>query len=199
MIEKAERTIGGERRKPERKPRQLHGHRIDIHAIEGTLGHGSPDRDPFRFTDVARVARAGPHEGRLVGLSQIAAGGNQKCAASHRRIDDAQSKNRVGIRIAYQWREGPPHQVVRNRLWRVERAGRLPNPGSAFEGHTCSIDARFVVEQRLVHGAELLNAKVAIGDTLATSAIDGRPCRQCQDRAPRGVIVEAATLGQRCP
>ena len=62
-----------------------------------------------------------------------------------------------------------------------------------------ALDARLVVEQRLVDGAELLDAEIAVGDALAPSAIGRRPRRQRHDRPPRGAIVEIAALGERRP
>ncbi len=48
MIEKRQRPIGGERRQPQRQPRELHRHRIEIDAVETALGDGPPQMDPLR-------------------------------------------------------------------------------------------------------------------------------------------------------
>src|SRR5438067_3344451 len=45
------------------------------------------------------MAASCPNESRLVRGSQIAAGGHEKCAASHRRIDDPELKDPLGFGI----------------------------------------------------------------------------------------------------
>ena len=47
MIEEAERPIAGERGQPQRQPGELHGHRIQVDAVQTAFGHGSADRRPF--------------------------------------------------------------------------------------------------------------------------------------------------------
>ena len=98
MIEKAERPIGGQRRQPERQPRELHGHRVQIDAVQAALGDRAPNGGPLCVADVARVAGAGADQRRLVRARQIAAGGHQKRAAAHRRIDDPELQDVVRCR-----------------------------------------------------------------------------------------------------
>ncbi len=43
MIEKGERTIGRERRKPQRQSSELHRHRIDVHAVQTALRDRAPE------------------------------------------------------------------------------------------------------------------------------------------------------------
>ena len=58
MVEKRQRPIGGERRQPERQPRQLHRHRVQIDAVEAPLGDRAPNRRSLVLADVARMAAA---------------------------------------------------------------------------------------------------------------------------------------------
>jgi len=44
VIEEAERAIAGEGRQPQRQPRKLHRHRIQVDAVQTSFGHGSADR-----------------------------------------------------------------------------------------------------------------------------------------------------------
>ena len=44
VIEKRQRPVGGERRQPERQPRELHRHRVDVDAEQTSLGDRPPDR-----------------------------------------------------------------------------------------------------------------------------------------------------------
>ena len=58
MIEKRQRPIGRERGQPERQPRQLHGHRIEIDAVETAFGDRPADGGALVLADVARMAAA---------------------------------------------------------------------------------------------------------------------------------------------
>ena len=127
VIEKAQRPIGRQRREPERQPRELDGHRVQVDAVQASLGDRSPDGDPVRVADVARVAAAGANERGLVRGREIPAGGDEKRAAAHRRIDHAQLQDAFGRRVAHERCERPPDEVVGDRLRRVERPGRLAN------------------------------------------------------------------------
>ena len=66
VIEKAERPIAGKGRQPQRQPGKLHGHGIQVDAVQTAFGHGSADRGALVLADVARVAAAGPDERRFV-------------------------------------------------------------------------------------------------------------------------------------
>ena len=48
MIEERQRPIAAERREPQRQPRQLHGHGIDVHTVEALLRHQPPECRPAR-------------------------------------------------------------------------------------------------------------------------------------------------------
>ena len=127
------------------------------------------------------------------------AGGDEKRAAAHRRIDDPQLQDAIGRGVAHQRAERAAHQIVGDRLRRVE-ACRSPcaRRSRARSDDGCRrVDARLVVEQRFVDGAELLDAEIAIGDPLAARAVGSRPRRQRDDRPPRRLVVQVAPLGER--
>ena len=171
VIEKAERTISGERGEPQREARELDRHRVEVDAVQDALGDRPPHPDPVGFTDVGRMTASGPHQRGLVGAREKPAGGDEEGAAAHRGIDDAQPEDLIGRRIAHQRAERPPHHVVRDRLRRVERAGRFSHTRAGLQRNQSAVDARLVVEQRLVYGAQLFDAEVAIGDALATGFV----------------------------
>ena len=78
-----------------------------------------------------------------------------------RKLQDAIRRGFVHERT-----ERAPDQVVRDRLRRVERAGRLADAGAGVKRYRSAVDLRRVVQQRLVDGAELLDAEIAIRDAL---------------------------------
>ena len=197
VIEKAERTIGRERGQPQRETRELDGHRVEVDAVQAAFRDRSPDADALGVADVGCVTVSTAYERSLVGVRQKPAGGHEERAAAHRRIDDAQLQDVLGRRVAHQRAERAANQVVRDRLRRVEGSGRFAHAGAGLKRDGSAFDARFVVEQRLVDGAELLDAEIAVGDALASRAIRSRPRRQRHDRPPRRVIVQIAALGER--
>ena len=132
VIEEAERPIGGERRQPERQPRQLHGHGIQVDAVQAALGDRAADGRRARArSEIARMAAARSNERRFVGGGEIAAGGDQKRAAAHRRVDDSKLQDAFGRGVADERSERPADKVVGDRLRRVERAGRFADARSA--------------------------------------------------------------------
>ena len=58
VVEKRQRLVGGERGQPEREPRQLHRHRIEVHAEQTARRDLAPQRRAVGGRDVVRVPRA---------------------------------------------------------------------------------------------------------------------------------------------
>ena len=199
MIEEAQRTIGGERREPERQARELHRHRVEIDAVQAAFGDRASNGRAFRLADVARETAARLDERRLVRGREISARGHQKGAAAHRRIDDAEAQDVLRRPAADERPERPTDDEVGDRLRRVERARRLPDSGSRLQRDAVALDDGRVVEQRFVDGAELLDAEIAVRDPLAPAARRRGPRRQRDDGAARGVVVEIAAIGERRP
>ncbi len=56
---------------------------------------------------------------------------------------------------------------------------------------------RDIVEQRLVDGAQLLDAEVAVSDRFAARSVGGGPGRQRQHRTSNRLVVEIAAFGER--
>ena len=185
MIQKRERAVGGKRREPERQPRQLNGHRVQIHAVQAAFRDRAPDRRPFGFSEIARVAATLPDERFLVRAGKITACRDEKGAASHGRVDDSNLEDARGGELPHQRPQRASHDVVSYRLWRVERPCCLADARSGFEGdrgvsttapRRCRArrDARLVVEQRFVDRAQLLNAQIPVGDRMASGPVRRR-------------------------
>ena len=144
-------------------------------------------------------------ESRLVSRGEVSTRRHEEGAAAHRGVDNSQSEDAIGRRAAHERTDRASDEVFGDRLRCVERAGSLPDAGSGLERDGLARiarprgDARLVVEQRFVHGAELLDAEIPIGDALAAGAIRRRPCRQRQHGAARSVIVEVAPIGEWRP
>src|SRR5207249_9250211 len=102
-----------------------------------------------------------------------------------------------GCRISHKRCESAADQVIRERLGRVKRPRRFSQPRTALERRAGPMKPRLVIEQRLVHGAELLDAEVAIGNPFATLTIARRPRRDCQHGTPRTLVVDVALLRER--
>src|SRR5580765_8365207 len=80
VIEKAERTISGQRREPEREARKLDSHRIEIDAVEAAFRNGPANRDALGFADVVGMATARADDRQLVGGRKIPARRDEKRA-----------------------------------------------------------------------------------------------------------------------
>ena len=148
------------------------------------------------------MAAARPNERGFVRRGQIPARSDEKRAAAHRRVDDSELQNAIGLGAADERAERPANDVFRDRLRRVERAGRFARSRSCPELHACAAKATMadlgpVIEQRLVDRPELLDAEIPIRDSLAPRAIGRGPRRQRQHRPSRGFIVEIPALGER--
>ena len=179
VIEKTERPIPGERGQPQRQARELHGHRVEINPVQTPLGNGSADGDALGVADVAGEAPAGFDERALVGIRQVSARRHEERAAAHRGIDDAELQDAIGRHVSHQGTERAPYEVLGHGLRGVERPGGLADARSRFEGDRRSVPPAgrrrcgtgFVVEQRFVHGAELLDAEVTVCDAFAPRSI----------------------------
>ena len=209
MVQKRERSVGGQRRQPERQACELDCHRVQIHAVQASFRNGAPDRHPVAIVHVARMASTLPHQRRLVRVGQIPARGDKKGAASHRGVDDPELEDAIRRKIPDERTERAPHDVVRDWLRRVEGTGRLANAGSTLERDRVGTAVsrfrraphglRLVIEQCLVHGAELLYAEIPVGDPLPSRSVRRRSRRQRKNRTPRRLIVQAAAFGERRP
>ena len=197
VIEKAQRAIGGERREPHGQARELHRHWIEIHAVQTSLRDLPPDRDALALAEIGRVAASRADERLLVRRCEVAARRHEKCAAAHCWIDDPQTENPFGRRIADERSDRAAHDVLRDRLRRVKRSRRLADAGSPLQRHAGRSGARLIVEQRFVHGAELLDAEVAIRDAFAAGAVRRAARRQRQYCAACRLVVEVAPFGER--
>ena len=89
MIEKRERAICGEGRQPQREPRELHRHRVEIDAEQAALRDHPPEFGAVRLPDVTGQALVVSDHRRFMRGRQEAAGANEKRSAAHRRIENA--------------------------------------------------------------------------------------------------------------
>ena len=171
MVEKAERPIDCQRRKPQRQPSKLDGHRIQVNSVQAPFRDRATNARSFSRSQVGGMTHARADERRFVGGREIPARRHQKGAAPHRRIDDAKLKDLVGCGVPDQRCERAPDQVVGDRLWRVEGPGRLADPGSAFQADSRRLNLWLVVEQRFIDRTELFHAEVSVGDSFASRSI----------------------------
>ena len=133
MVEERERTLGGERRQPQRQPRELNRHRVQVHPVHAAFRNRAANRCPLGIAKVSRIALAGADERHLVRRGKIAAGGDEKRAAAHRRIHNPEAEDAVRRRLDDQRTERAADQIVGNGLWRIERAGRLARARPRFK------------------------------------------------------------------
>ncbi len=136
-----------------------------------------------------------------VGGREISAGRDQKRAAAHRGVDDSQGEDGIRGRAGDEGGERAPDDESGERLRRVERARLLP-PRAVRAGANVSIRAVVVeaigieIEHALIHGAELLDAKVGVVDALEPCA--PRPHPERDERAlHRGVPPGRSRRGVR--
>jgi hypothetical protein len=131
MVEEGERPVGGERREPQGQACELDSCRIDIDPEQAPLRDKTPNRRALARADVAGKAVSVRHERSLVGVGEIAAGPDEKRATPHRRIEHAPLENLFRCRVADKRDQRVAHQVVDQRLGRVEGpvALRTPDPG----------------------------------------------------------------------
>src|SRR5689334_23826864 len=95
VIQKRQRPIGSERGEPQRQPRELDGHRVDVDAVETSISDRAPNGHALRLADVARMTPAVANERRFIRLRQEMARGYKKRSAAHRRVDDAKRQDVV--------------------------------------------------------------------------------------------------------
>ena len=207
VIEKAERTIGGQRRKPERQARQLDRHRIEIDTVQTAFSDQSTDCGSLARTEIAWMTLPVLDDGRFVGLAEIRAGCHQKSATAHRGIEHLHVENPLRRRISNERVKGLSNEIGRDWLWRIERAHRLANAGARLQRNnrvratsarrSNSLDLWDVVEQRFVDGSKLFDAKIAISNPLATLSISRGPRRERNQRSPGRVVVQVASFRER--
>ena len=136
------------------------------------------------------------------------AGGDQERAAAHRRVEHCEAREsapgvaslRPAVRASGGRGSRRSAAACRTCRWpcaRRDPGSRAPRR-SAGACRPISTHRRLVVEQRLVDGAELLDAEVAVGDPLAARR-DRRAgaCRERQQRPSARFVVEIAALGER--
>ena len=120
-------------------------------------------------------------EGGFVRVPEVRAGGNEKRAAAHRRVEQLELEDLLWRRTANERLKRLANQIFRDGLGGVKRARRLANPGARLQRddrrgapgsrRSQSFDFRNVVEQCFIHRSKLLYSKIAIEDPLAAFAI----------------------------
>ena len=212
VVEKRQRMVGCQCRKPQREARELDRHRIEIDAEEAPLGDCSPDGGVILRPEIGRMAGARANQRSFVGVRQIDACGDEKSAAAHRGIEHLQPEDCVRSSVPYQWSKCAPDQELRDWLRRVKGAGRLAAVGSrVHRRHHMGLGSRpsrggwylrnagLVVQDRFVDGSQLLDPQIAIRDALATCVVDRRSSGKSQQRPARRFVVEVVALGKRGP
>lgn len=129
--EEAQRPVVAHRAEPQREPRDLDCHRIDVDAVEAALGDESLQLGQRQVAVVGRVVGDAPRE--------IGGGADQEVPAPHGRIEDVQVEQLVERSLAgpcgapgapvEQRRECALHDVVDDVLGGEERPGALAPAG----------------------------------------------------------------------
>ena len=132
MVEERQRLVGRKRGQPEREPRQLHCHRIQVHAEQASHATSRRGR-ALRRRDVARMPVPSRISVLFDRIGEITARGDEKRAASHRRIENPEREKVIARSAGGQWSERVAHEVIGDGPRRVERAGRLPCVARAIE------------------------------------------------------------------
>ena len=179
----------------------MDGHRIEIDAEQTSLRDGPAHRRTLGRANVARVTAACADERGLVRMREVLARRDQERAAAHRGVEDLEGENPFGFGLIDQRPERTSNEVVCQRLRRVERTGRLALRRAVLQCDTrcrpAGLDDRFVIEQLLVDGTQLLDAQLAVSDALAAGTIHGGPSGEREHGTADRAVVEVAALGQR--
>src|SRR5437016_3749506 len=93
MIEKRQRLVRSERRQPQRQAGHLHGRRIEIDAEQASLCDLATKRYSISARDISPMPAAITDQCLFSGFGNVPAGGDEKCAAAHRGIEDPQLEN----------------------------------------------------------------------------------------------------------
>jgi hypothetical protein len=96
VIQKRQRFVGRQRRKPEREAGQLHGRWIQVDTEETSLSDQAPELRAVHFIDTCFVGQAFANQRTLVRARQIPACGDEKGSTAHRWIHNAKLKNSIG-------------------------------------------------------------------------------------------------------
>ena len=197
MIEERQRLVRRQGGQPERQARQLHGHRVEIHTEQASRRDVPPKLDAIRGRDVVRIPASLPDERVLERQRQVPARSHEKRAAAHRGVEDFQAENLVRAPGPDQWLQRAADETRGDRPRRVEGAARLS--GIAFPDERRRICRRrwLVVEHLLVHGAQLLDVEVAVGDARAAALTRDRRAADGDDRAPHHLVVDARPIERR--
>src|SRR5687767_14374822 len=91
--------------------------------------------------------------------SQVSAGSDEKCAASHCRVEDAKPENRLGGPAVHQWFERASNHMAGDRARRIERSSRFSHIAAANEIERVPRGTRLIVENALIDGAKLFDVE----------------------------------------
>ena len=99
VVEEGEGVVLRQRGEPERELREVHGHRVLVHAVEAALGDEAAgvETRPRRAGSAAPVVDV-PGLDQLV--AELAAGLDQERAGAHRRVADLQIEDLLGRRAS---------------------------------------------------------------------------------------------------
>ena len=207
MIEKRQRPIGRQRREPHRQLRQLHGHRIAIHAEQAPAGDQPACRGPIGVREVAlgRVASLDrahaptrpPGSGRPRPETRRCPLPDPGRAATGSRRATAPPPAEPACRAPARRRS---RAACRRCRWSCAPRWRMG--ASGWRGRRClaqreSRRHRLEIEQALVDRAELLHAKLRVRDALPAAV--QRRAREAErvERAGHAPIVECQVVKQR--
>ena len=116
VIEEGERTVARHGGQPERQPRQLHRHRVEVDAVEAPLRDCPPETGAIHIRQIRGGHRSAADERGLVGVRQVAACRDKECSTAHRRVEHAQAQDVIRTGVEGEWRQRPSNQVLGERV-----------------------------------------------------------------------------------
>src|SRR5687768_11238067 len=122
---------------------------------------------------------------------EIAARAHQKGAAAHRGIEHAQTQNLVRASVANERLECSSHEERADRAWRVKGPTRLTDITRADQCRG-AIPGWLILEDALVHGAELFHVQIGVGNP--SSPDSGRPRTNGHHRVSHDGILDAGSI-----
>ncbi len=195
VIQKRQRSIGGERGEPEREASELNRGWIAVDTVEAPLSH-LPSKGGFlgrRHLDALPVSIS--HESALALIGKEETRGDEKRAAAHRRIEDTQREDLFGRASLDERLKRAADEKLGDSARRIETAGGLALGGCRPQREGRRRLVGFVFEHLLVDRPQLFHTEVVVSDS--RPALSAFHRGQCHDDAPGHRVGHTAPFHQR--
>jgi hypothetical protein len=186
MIEERQRLVYGKRGQPQGETRDLHSGRIHIDPEQAALRHLAAKSDAVGGSDVRTMPTAISNEGFFRGLGHLRARRDEKCAAAHCRIENAQLQDLFRGLVGDERSQCFANDVGRENPRRVERARRLAQVACARQVTRVGL----IVEDLFVDSAELFDIQIAVDDATASGSAGWRRSADGKHGFRHHVVVE---------